>query len=294
VKLLVIGAAGQLGQAAVQTLSSRHDVVAWTRHEVDLVDARAIADGIARVKPEAILNCAAYNNVDGAEYDALTALQVNAMAVRAMAEAARALGSGTGTGATLVHYSTDFVFDGQGTRPYVETDRARPCSTYGASKLLGEWFAQVVPSHYVLRVESLFGGPHTRSSIDKIIAAVGRGDEARVFVDRVVTPSYVADVVDATERLLERRAPAGLYHCVNAGVTNWLALAQEIARLLGKPDARLVPVQMSDIKLRAQRPLYCALDTSKIAAAIGRPLPSWQDAVARHIGLLRPTSPVTH
>ena len=167
-KLLVIGAAGQLGQATVHALSPRHDVTAWTRREVDLGDARAITDGVARVKPEAILNCAAYNNVDGAEDDALTALQVNAMAVRAMAEAAR------GIGATLVHYSTDFVFDGQGSRPYVETDRARPCSTYGASKLLGEWFAQLVPSHYVLRVESLFGGPHTRSSIDKIIAAVGR------------------------------------------------------------------------------------------------------------------------
>ncbi len=291
-KLLVIGAAGQLGQATVQTLSSRHDVVAWTRREVDLCDGRAIVDGIVRVKPEAILNCAAYNNVDGAEDDALTALQVNAMAVRAMAEAAH--GIGAGRGATLVHYSTDFVFDGQGSRPYVETDRARPCSTYGASKLLGEWFAQLVPSHYVLRVESLFGGPHTRSSIDKIIDAVGRGDEARVFSDRVVTPSYVADVVDATERLLERRAPAGLYHCVNAGVTNWPALAQEIARLLGKPEARLVPMRMADIKLRAQRPLYCALSTAKIAAAIGQPLPSWQDAIARYIALLRPTSPVTH
>jgi dTDP-4-dehydrorhamnose reductase len=296
VKLLVIGAAGQLGQATVHALSPRHDVVAWTRREVDLGDARAMADAIARVKPEAILNCAAYNNVDGAEDDALTALQVNAMAVRAMAEAARALGPGTGAGAgvTLVHYSTDFVFDGEGSRPYVETDRARPCSTYGASKLLGEWFAQLVPSHYVLRVESLFGGPHTRSSIDKIIAAVGRGDEARVFADRIVTPSYVADVVDATERLLERRAPAGLYHCANSGVTSWLALAQEIARLLGKPDARLVPVQMSEIKLRAQRPLYCAFNTDKLAAAIGRPLPSWQDAIARYIALLRPTSPVTH
>jgi dTDP-4-dehydrorhamnose reductase len=281
VKLLVIGAAGQLGQATVQALSPRHDLVAWTRREVDLTDARAIADGIARVRPEAILNCAAYNNVDGAEDDALAALQVNAMAVRAMAEAARSIGGAT----TLVHYSTDFVFDGKGSQPYVETDRARPCSIYGASKLLGEWFAQLVPSSYVLRVESLFGGPHTRSSIDKIIAAVGRGDEARVFADRVVTPSYVADVVDATERLLERRAPAGVYHCVNSGVTNWFALGQEIARLLGKPDARLVPVQMAEVKLRAQRPRYCALATDKIAAAIGRPLPSWQDAIARYIAL---------
>jgi dTDP-4-dehydrorhamnose reductase len=284
VKLLVIGAAGQLGRATVETLSPRHDVVAWTRREVDLVDARAIVDGIGRVKPDAILNCAAYNNVDGAEDDALAALQVNAMAVRAMAEGAAA------AGATLVHYSTDFVFDGLAAQPYVETDRARPRSTYGASKLLGEWFAQELPSHYVLRVESLFGGPHTRSSIDKIIASIERDEETRVFVDRIVTPSYVADVVDATERLIERRAPAGLYHCVNAGATSWLALAEEIARRLGKPDARLVPVRVADVKLRAQRPQYCALSNEKLAAAIGRPLPPWQDAIARHLAMLRPVT----
>jgi dTDP-4-dehydrorhamnose reductase len=285
VKLLVIGAAGQLGAAAAQTLQARHDVVAWTRREVDLLDTRAMVDAICRTRPDAILNCAAYNNVDGAEDDALAALQVNAMAVRAMAEAA------SGVEATLVHYSTDFVFDGQASQPYVETDRARPRSTYGASKLLGEWFAQQVPSHYVLRVESLFGGPRTRSSVDKIVASIEAGDEARVFSDRVVTPSYVADVVDATMRLLERRAAAGLYHCVNSGETTWLALGQEIARLLGRSDARLRPVQMADVQLRAQRPQYCALSNAKLADAIGGPLPSWQDAIARHLAMLKPVTP---
>jgi dTDP-4-dehydrorhamnose reductase len=284
VKLLVIGAAGQLGQAAVQSLRPRHEVIAWTRREVDLGDTRAVVEGITRLRPEVILNCAAYNNVDGAEDDALAALQSNALAVQAMAEAAEPIG------ATLVHYSTDFVFDGQASAPYAETDRARPRSTYGASKLLGEWLAQQVPSHYVLRVESLFGGPHTRSSIDKIIASVERGSETRVFVDRIVTPSYVADVVDATERLIDRRAPVGLYHCVNSGVTNWLALGEEIARLLGKPDARLVPVGVDEVKLRAQRPRYCALSNEKLAAAIGHALPPWQDAIARHVAMLRTSS----
>ncbi len=266
-------------------LAARHEVIAWTRRDVDLGDTRALVARIAEARPEAIINCAAYNNVDGAEDDPLTALQVNAMAVRAMAEAAQAIG------AVLVHYSTDFVFDGfmTQTQPYVETDRACPQSTYGASKLLGEWFAQQVPVHYVLRVESLFGGPHTRSSIDKIIASVERGDEARVFVDRIVTPSFVEDVVMATERLLDRRAAAGLYHCVNSGTTTWLELSQDIARLLGKPDARLVPVRVADVKMRARRPQYCALSNAKLAAAIGQPMPSWQDAIARHVAMLKPS-----
>jgi dTDP-4-dehydrorhamnose reductase len=285
VKLLVLGAAGQLGTAAALALAARHDVIAWTRQDVDLGDTRALGDRILAAKPDAIVNCAAYNNVDGAEDEALAALRVNAMAVRAMAEAAEPLG------ATLVHYSTDFVFDGDmtQTQPYVETDRARPQSTYGASKLLGEWFAQQVPAHYVLRVESLFGGPHTRSSIDKIIASLERGDEARLFIDRIVTPSFVEDVVMATERLLERRAPFGLYHCVNSGVTNWFALAEEIARLLGKPEARLVPVRVADVTMRARRPQYCALSNEKLAAAIGTAMSSWQDAIARHIASLKPS-----
>jgi dTDP-4-dehydrorhamnose reductase len=282
VKLLVIGAAGQLGRAAAAALAARHEVIAWTRQDLDLRDTRAVIDRVAAMRPEAILNCAAYNNVDGAEDDPLAALQLNAMVVRALAEAAESVQ------ATLIHYSSDFVFDGEASQPYVETDRARPRSTYGASKLLGEWFAQQVPSHYVLRVESLFGGPHRRSSVDKIIAAVGRGDEAPVFVDRFVTPSYVADVVDATECLVVRRAPVGLYHCVNSGVTNWLVLGEEIGRLIGRPDARLVPLRFADMTLRARRPRYCALSNEKLASAIGRPLPPWQDAVARHIATLQP------
>jgi dTDP-4-dehydrorhamnose reductase len=282
VKLLVIGAAGQLGQAAAAALAARHEVIAWTRQDLDLRDTRAVIDRVAEVRPEAILNCAAYNNVDGAEDDPLAALQLNAMAVRALAEAAESVR------ATLIHYSSDFVFDGEASQPYVETDRARPRSTYGVSKLLGEWFAQQVPSHYVLRVESLFGGPHRRSSVDKIIAAVGHGDEAPVFVDRFVTPSFVADVVDATECLVARRAPVGLYHCVNSGVTNWLALGEEIGRVIGRPHTRLVPIRFADMTLRARRPRYCALSNEKLASAIGRSLPPWQDAIARHIATLQP------
>jgi dTDP-4-dehydrorhamnose reductase len=289
VKLLVIGAAGQLGRATTVMLAPRHEVIAWTRQDVDLRDTAprehgTLVERIVRLRPEAIINCAAYNNVDGAEDDPLSALEVNAMAVRAMAEAAEPIG------ATLVHYSTDFVFDGPAARtePYVETDPPHPLSTYGASKRLGEWFAQEVPSHYVLRVESLFGGPHTRSSVDKIVASIERGEETRVFVDRIVTPSYVEDVVQATERLLTRRAPAGLYHCVNSGETSWLALAEEVARLLGKPDPRLVPVRVAEVSFRASRPQYCALSNAKLASAIGHVMPTWQDAIARHTVQRRP------
>lgn len=284
-KALVIGAAGQLGAATVERMKrardtdSPFDVIALTRAEVDLANSRAVRDAVLGVKPDVILNCAAYNNVDGAEDDPGTALDVNAFAPRVLAEAAEE------TGATLVHYSTDFVFDGKASDPYTEADPARPQSVYGSSKLLGEWFAAQAPRHYILRVESLFGGTYVRSSVDKIIATILAGEDTRVFVDRIVSPSYVEDVIAATLGLIDKGAPYGLYHCVNSGTATWYELAREIARLLDRP-APLVAVKVADVPMRAKRPQYCALSNRKLADA-GVAMPSWQDALRRYLEVVR-------
>lgn len=273
--VLVFGAAGQLGATMVARLAGDYEVIGATRADVDLRDGPAVTAFIEQRQPKIVINCAAYNNVDGAEDDPLPALEVNAMAVRAMALAAARLD------ATFIHYSTDFVFDGLARTPYRESDPPRPQSAYGASKLLGEWFAAQAPSHYVLRVESLFGGPAARSSIDKIIAAIDRGEESRVFVDRIVTPSFVDDVVSATSALLRRQGAFGLYHCVNSGEATWYDVGVEIGRLM-HATPRLVPVKVADVRLKASRPQYCALSNEKLTAAAG-PMPAWQDALARYL-----------
>ena len=277
-KVLVVGAAGQLGSAMVRRLSHETTVVGLTRRELELTNHAAVATVVARERPAVILNCAAYNAVDQAEGAVADALAVNAFVPQSLARAARAVD------ATLVHYSTDFVFDGHASRPYTESDAPNPQSVYGQSKLIGEWLASDAPRAYVLRVESLFGGPAARSSIDRIIASLRSGEPARVFVDRVVTPSFVDDVVDATWSLLTREAEPGLYHVVNAGETTWHALGAEAARLLGT-DANLVPVRVADVPMRAARPQYCALSTARLAGA-GVSMPAWQDALARYIRLL--------
>lgn len=272
---LVTGAAGQLGSTFMRRL--RADGAAVTgaaRGDLDLTDHRAVLETVARIRPSVILNCAAYNAVDQAEEDVRTALDVNAFAVQSLAAAA------VEVDATLVHYSTDFVFDGIVSHPYTEEDVPNPRSVYGQSKLIGEWLAMDAPRAYVLRVESLFGGPAARSSIDRIIAALDAGQPARVFVDRVVTPSYTEDVVEATMSLLAREAAAGVYHCVNDGETTWLALADALAKVLGV-EPRLVQVKVADVPMRAPRPQYCALSNRKLAAA-GASMPSWQDAIARY------------
>ena len=273
-RIVVTGAGGQLGSVIAERYASRADVRRLRRGDLDVTDAGAVAALSARERPDAIVNCAAYNDVDGAEARPLDALRTNAMAVRALA-----LGA-AGRGAVLVHYGTDFVFDGTAGRPYREDDEPAPLGVYGASKLLGEWFAAESPRHYVLRVSSLFGGGRG-SQIDRIIAGLQRGERPRVFVDRTVSPSYAPDVADVTWRLIGGAAEPGLYHCVCSGSTTWFDLAVEIARQLDVPPD-LTPVRMADVRLPARRPQHAALSNQRLAAS-GIVMPSWQDALSRHL-----------
>jgi dTDP-4-dehydrorhamnose reductase len=273
--VLVLGAGGQLGSVLARRFEGDDEVVARTRAELDITDTAAVRAVVAAIRPSLIVNGAAYTRVDEAEREPVRALMTNAIAVRALARAAAEVGAG------LVHFSTDFVFDGTGSRPYCEDDAPNPRSVYAASKLLGEWFAAEVPQHYVLRVESLFGGPRRRSSVDKIVDGLVAGEPVRVFVDRTVSPSYVEDVAWATRELVARRAPPGVYHCVNTGVCTWYELAEEAARILGVTP-RLVPVRTAEVVLPAPRPQYCALSNAKLAS-VGIPMPPWQDALARHL-----------
>ncbi len=278
-RVVVVGAEGQLGAAIAREFAPHHDVIELTHSMLDVTDDQAVREVLGRAKPDAIINCAAYNNVDGAEDHPVDALNTNAFAVRALARAAGACGC------ALVHYSTDFVFDGKASAPYTETDEPNPRGAYAASKLMGEWFAADAPRAYVLRVESLFGSVKgarpAKGSVATIAKAIQSGAEARVFEDRTISPTYVFDAAAATRQLLERSAPPGVYHCVNSGSCTWLDFARELARRL-RVEPKLIPIRMSDAKLRAERPMYCVLSNAKLAA-VGIAMPSWQEAVAGYV-----------
>jgi dTDP-4-dehydrorhamnose reductase len=203
----------------------------------DITDDAAVSACVAAEAPDVIVNCAAYNAVDAAQDDPVTALNVNAFGVRAIARAAAV------AGATLVHYSSDFVFDGQTDRPYV--DDGRP------------------------------GG-----SVAAILNTLRAGGTAKVFEDRIVSPTFVIDAARATRHVIEQGATAGLYHCVNSGRSTWLEFARELERQLGL-EGRLVPVRVADMPMRAQRPQYCALSNDKLAVA-GFRMPTWQDGVSQY------------
>jgi dTDP-4-dehydrorhamnose reductase len=282
-RVVVTGARGQLGAAMVHEFRSAHEVTALGHEELDVTDDTAIAETMDALRPDAIVNAAAYVDVDGAEDHPVDALNANAFAVRALARAAER------AGAALVHYSTDFVFDGTGTRPYTEDDRPNPRSMYAMSKLLGEWFAADASRHYVVRVESLFGhvsgARPAKGSIAGILNTLVAGGEPKVFEDRTISPTYVVDAARAMRRLIELQAPPGLYHCVNTGECTWLEFGRELARQLGV-QARLIPVRMADMTLRAARPRYCALSNEKLRS-FGVLMPTWQDALARYLQTVR-------
>jgi dTDP-4-dehydrorhamnose reductase len=275
-RVLVVGAAGQLGQAMVARLDGEHEVTAWARRDLDLTRHQDVREAVRELAPQAVINCSGYNQVDAAEDDQRTALEVNAMVVGTLARAAAALN------ALFLHYSTDFVFAGTASTPHTEAERPEPRSVYAQSKLIGEWLAADAPAHYILRVESLFGGPQRHSSIDRIVDLIRAGQPAPVFVDRVVSPSFVVDVADASAFILKGRPPSGLYHCVNTGHATWMEVAEEIVRHLGVTGAALKPVFVKDVPLRAPRPQFAALSNDKLARA-GYAMPSWQDAIGRYL-----------
>ncbi len=288
-RALVTGAGGQLGRALARVFAAQGEVVPLTHADLDLTDDAAVRARVGEARPDVILNCAAYNAVDQAEGDPVTALAVNAFGVRSLARAA------LGVDATLIHYGTDFVFDGTASEPYREDDSVNPQSVYAMSKLLGEWFAEGA-RHYVLRVESLFGGAALEpgadgrrlgSSLDRIADALIAGREVRAFVDRVVSPSYVDDVAAATSSLV-RTAPAyGLYHCVGSGHASWFDVATELAERLGVGPA-IRGITLDELKLRAPRPRFCALSNRKLADA-GIEMPHWRDALARYAQIRMPS-----
>jgi dTDP-4-dehydrorhamnose reductase len=282
-RVLVTGGAGRLGAAvATELTEAGHEVAAPTRTGLDIRIAAQVVAAFERLQPEAVVNCSAWNAVDAAEADPATAFAVNAEGPSFLAQAARA------TGALLIHYSTDFVFDGENVKPYSEEEPTNPLSVYGASKMAGEHEVRGAHRHYILRLASLFGGCGVnghRSTIDHIADGVLGNRIVRAIGDRTVSPSYVPDVVHATRMLIEREAPYGTYHCVNSGYTTWLELAEEVARQLNSV-AHLEPVVAANLTSAARRPRFCALSNRKLLR-LGVPMPTWQTAIGRHLSSCR-------
>jgi len=274
-RLLVTGSRGQLGRA-LERLAPRfgHGFVGVDLPELDITDAAALRAAVDDAGPDAIVNCAAFTAVDAAEGDETQALAVNGTAVATLAEAADRCG------AVLLQISTDYVFDGTARGPIREDQPTNPQSAYGRSKLAGEVAAALARRHLIVRTAWLYGeGANFVGAIRRQLDGGSR--TLLVVADQIGCPTYAEDLADGLLRLLAAGA-AGVVHAVNSGSTTWCGFAREIVRLLGA-EAEVVPVTTGEMPRPARRPAYSVLDTSRLQALLGTPLPPWQDALGRHL-----------
>ncbi len=296
--VLVLGTTGQVGQALVSALAATGaaagPVTALGRAEADLGDPDALRRAVARVRPAAVVIAAAHTAVDRAESEPALAHAANAVAPGVIGEAAAEVG------ACVVHYSTDYVFDGTGTRPWREEDPTGPLSTYGRTKLAGERaLAAANPRHLILRT-SWVVSPTGTNFVRTMLRLASERDALRVVDDQVGAPTAAARLADVTATLLDRLRGAaaddprwGVVHCAAAGETSWYGLARHViarawargAALRCRPEA-VAPIPSSGYPTAAVRPANSRLDTGRLAARFGLVLPDWRvdvDAIVDHL-----------
>ena len=270
-KVLVTGAAGQLGREMVRVAGTAV-VAGLVRADLDVSDSAAVHEAVTGLRPDVVVNCAAWTDVDGCELDPERAQTVNADAVGFLAEACDEVG------AHLVHVSTDYVFNGEASTPYGEDHPTDPVNAYGASKLAGEVAAgagaTVVRSTW-LQSADLPG------MVGWVVDSLEAGVPIRVMDDRRACPTFVADLAPVILRLGAERV-TGVVHATNAGVTSWHGFAREVARASGNDPELLVPVSETDLDVSrpACRPTYSALDNTVLRGLGWEPMRHHRDAIA--------------
>ncbi|HEU5197140.1 MAG TPA: dTDP-4-dehydrorhamnose reductase [Methylomirabilota bacterium] len=277
----LIGVTGQLGHDLARTFDLGGELVKLTRADLDLLDPLAVGRVMRDLRPTHVVNCAAYNLVDRAEDERDKAFALNADAVGALAETCEALG------ATLVHFSTDYVFDGAKRTPYTEHDLPEPLSVYAASKLAGERAARErCRRAFVIRVCGLYGVAQSATAartnfVETMLRLGAAGQALRVVHDQVLTPSYTLDIAPKVWRILARGAP-GIYHLSSAGQTSFHDFAREIFRLSGLTPS-LTPVTAEEYGARAKRPPYSVMAHTRLAALGEDDVRPWQEGLAAYL-----------
>jgi dTDP-4-dehydrorhamnose reductase len=263
-----------LGRAVVEAAQRLgHDVRGATRGDLDITDPAAVHQALAELRPRAVVNCAAYTDVDGAESDLETAAAVNGAGAGHVAAAAAEVG------AFVVHVSTDYVFDGSKREPWLEDDPVGPLGAYGETKLAGERAVEAAgPAHAIVRTAWLFGAGGT-NFVDTMLALGAEREEVSVVTDQVGCPTWCGHLAGALVELAERPQDTGIHHIAGAGACSWNELAIEVfdrARI----DCRVRPTTTAAFPRPAPRPAYSVLGTRRHTPLV---LPAWQDGVAAYL-----------
>jgi len=267
-KVLILGANGQLGSEFKTFLKDKVEIFAFDHKELDILDLSNLINKFFDLSPEVVINCAAYTKVDQAEKD--LAYQINALGAKNVSFASLKIK------AKVVYFSTDYVFDGAKNSPYTELDKPNPLSIYGKSKLFGEEFTkQFNPNHLILRISWLYGinGSNFVKTIVKLAKEKG---ELKVVDDQFGTPTYTFDVVKQTWKLIQEDS-VGLYHSSNTGQTTWFDFAKEIVEQLNL-NAKVLPIKTSEFPTLAKRPSFSVLENYLLQIENKNIMRNWEEA----------------
>ncbi len=268
-----------LGSDLMAQFKYRHEVIGMDREEIDITRAFECRNAVADTRPDLVINAAAYTNVDGCETAKDECFAVNAEAVKNIAEACR------DRSIPIVHYSTDYVFDGNGTRPYLEDDPCNPINTYGASKLTGEHhLRRITDNHLIIRTAWLYGAKG-KNFVQAILEKARATGKLTVVDDQTGSPTCTRDLAAATELLVDKNA-RGIFHVTNRGWCTWFDFARKILQEARLETVELLPIKTSELVRAAKRPAYSVMSGQKFITVTGKTMQPWQLAFSdyyRHI-----------
>jgi dTDP-4-dehydrorhamnose reductase len=264
---------GLLGSDAVRLLSPIHNVFGLTKNELNITNTTSINTIFSNIKPDIIINCAGYTNVDNCKKNVSLANEINAYGAYNLANASKKYNS------TIVHISTDYIFDGKKEKPYIELDKPNPLNIYGKSKLLGEKLvSQATPKHYIIRTSWLYG-KNGNNFVKTIINASRKStkNELKVVNDQIGSPTYSIDLINAIIFIIKQKS-YGTYHVSNEGYCSWYDFAKKILQL-SNINKEILPMCSEELERPAIRPKYSVLDNYKLRKQFNYTLRAWDKAL---------------
>ena len=277
-KVLIVGSQGMLGTDLTRVFVSKKEdeIVRTDRRELDITDIDSTIKFVAEVKPEIVINCSAYTNVDGCESDADNAYKINAMGVRNLAVATNEVN------AAIVHISTDYVFDGEKGGSYLEHDKVNPLNVYGETKWIGEEFIRNHCSrHYIARTQWLFGNG-ANNFVTTMMSLAKRGDVLTVVNDQFGCPTYTVDLANAIHELI-RKPEYGTYHITNSDIVSWYDFTHEILEQTGAENITVNACESNQFQRPAKRPKYSPLENYLWRVSGHKPLRGFKEALSDYL-----------
>jgi len=276
VRILVLGHKGMLGSDVLLELKESHEVTGLDKEDIDITSASACEDAVNRYLPEVIINAAAYTDVDGCEAHPEECMAINSLGVKNIAEACRQ------KNIVIVHFSTDYVFDGTSDEPYREDHVCSPINIYGVSKLAGERHLFSLSANYLLIRTAWLFGKNGKNFVQAIFNKARTSNKLEVVDDQFGSPTYTKDLAAALKVLLERNIK-GVFHITNRGACSWFQFAKRILQEIALDGVQVCPIKSEQLQRPAKRPLYSVLSNRKFVETTGKTMQPWQLALRDYL-----------